>query len=48
MPALRTVANNVPGHSTNSADADSEPPHGADDDPLREKAYRLDAEHWSL
>ena len=48
LPALRTVVNNVPGHCTNSAAADSEPPHGDDDDPLRAKAYRLDAEHWNL
>lgn len=48
VPALRTVVNNAPGHSTNSADADSEPPHAEDDDPLHEEAYRLDAEHWNL
>ncbi|WP_026197859.1 DUF2637 domain-containing protein [Sciscionella marina] len=48
VPALRTVVNNMPGHSTNSAEADSEPPHGEDADPLREQAYRLDAEHWNL
>jgi hypothetical protein len=48
VPALRTIVNNMPGHSTNSADAGSELPHGADDDPLREEAYRLDAEHWNL
>jgi hypothetical protein len=48
VPALRTVLNNAPGHSTNSADADSEAPHGEDDDPLREEAYQLDAEHWNL
>ena len=48
MPALRTVVNNVPGHSADSADAGSEVPHGEDDDPLREEAYRLDAEHWNL
>ncbi|MBB3053067.1 hypothetical protein FHS23_004110 [Prauserella isguenensis] len=48
VPALRTVVNNVPGHSANTTDADSEVPHGEDDDPLREEAYRLDAEHWNL
>ncbi|WP_028850741.1 DUF2637 domain-containing protein [Thermocrispum municipale] len=48
VPALRTVVNNVPGHSADSADAGSEVPHGEDDDPLREEAYRLDAEHWNL
>ena len=48
VPALRTAVNNMPGHSANSADPDSEPPHGDDDDPLREQAYRLDAEHWNL
>ncbi|WP_020500971.1 DUF2637 domain-containing protein [Sciscionella marina] len=48
VPALRTVVNNSPGHSTNSADADSEVPHDEDDDPLREEACRLDAEHWNL
>ncbi|GAA4856025.1 DUF2637 domain-containing protein [Pseudonocardia sp. C8] len=48
MPALHTIVNNVPGHSTNSADADSEPPDGGDDDLLLEEAYRLDAEHWNL
>ncbi|PKW17630.1 DUF2637 domain-containing protein [Saccharopolyspora spinosa] len=48
VPALRTVMNNVPGHDTNNPDAVQEAPHGEDDDPLREEAYRLDAEHWNL
>ena len=48
VPALRTVVNNATGHTANSADTDSESPHGEDDDPLREEAYRLDAEHWNL
>jgi len=48
VPVLRTMVNNVPGHSANSADAAPEPPYGEDDDPLREEAYRLDAEHWNL
>ncbi|MBK0867207.1 MULTISPECIES: DUF2637 domain-containing protein [unclassified Saccharopolyspora] len=48
VPALRTMVNNVPGHCTNSADAGSGVPHGEDADPLRAKAYRLDAEHWNL
>ena len=48
VPALRTVVNNAPGHSTNSADAVREAASGEDDDPLREEAYRLDAEHWNL
>ncbi|GAB3288888.1 DUF2637 domain-containing protein [Parasphingorhabdus pacifica] len=48
VPALRTVVNNTPGHNANSADAVSEPPHDEDDAPLREEAYRLDAEHWNL
>lgn len=48
VPALRTVANNVPGHSASSADAVPKVPHGDDDEPLREEAYRLDAEHWNL
>jgi len=47
-PALRTVVNNVPGHSANKPDADPESPHGADGDPLCEEAHRLDAEHWNL
>jgi hypothetical protein len=48
VPALRTEVNKAPGHSTNGADADSKPPHREDGDPLREEAYRLDAEHWNL
>lgn len=48
VPPLGTVVNNAPGHSANSADVVSEAPHGEDDDRLREKAYRLDAEHWNL
>lgn len=48
MPALRTVVNNAPGHSANTTDTDSEVSHGEGDDPLREEAYRLDAEHWNL
>ena len=48
VPALRTMVNNAPGHSANSTDAAPEAPHGEDDDPLREDAYRLDAEHWNL
>lgn len=47
VPAPHAVASKVPGHHTTSADSDLEPPHG-DDDPLREEAYRLDAEHWNL
>lgn len=47
VPALRTVVNNIPGHSTDKADAASEAPHDEDDDPLREEAYHLDAEHWN-
>jgi hypothetical protein len=30
------------------ADVDFEAPHSEDGDPLREEAYRLDAEHWNL
>ncbi|WP_338598463.1 DUF2637 domain-containing protein [Saccharopolyspora sp. SCSIO 74807] len=48
VPALRTVVNNAPGHSTNSHDADSGFPHDEDADPLREEAHRLDVEHWNL
>lgn len=48
VPALCTAVNNMPGHSANSADAVPEALHGEDDDPLREEAYRLDAEHWNL
>ncbi|WP_338603045.1 DUF2637 domain-containing protein [Saccharopolyspora sp. ID03-671] len=48
VPALRTVENNMPGHSANSAGAVQETASGEDDDPLREEAYRLDAEHWNL
>lgn len=48
VPTLRTVTNNVPGHSGDSADTASPPPHDEDDDSLRERAYRLDAEHWGL
>lgn len=47
-PALRTTVNNTPGHSTNRDDTEAEVPHGADDDLLRETAYRLDAEHWKF
>ncbi|GAB3288843.1 hypothetical protein GCM10027563_25070 [Parasphingorhabdus pacifica] len=35
------------GHSTDKADAAPEAPHDEDDDPLREEAYHLDAEHWN-
>ncbi|MEU6263593.1 hypothetical protein [Saccharopolyspora shandongensis] len=48
MPPLRTVADNAPGHSASSADGSPESSHSADDDPLHEKAYRLDAEHRNL
>src|SRR5690606_13707552 len=48
VPALRTVVNNMPGNSANTTDADSEVPQREGDDPLREEAYRLDAEHWNL
>lgn len=46
---LRTVMNNMPGQRTNGTDADVVPaaPHGRDDDPLLQQAYRLDAEHWN-
>ena len=46
-PAPRTAVNNMPGHDTNEADAALESPHGEHADPLREEAYRLDAEHWN-
>ncbi|GAB3683945.1 hypothetical protein GCM10027597_32370 [Saccharopolyspora tripterygii] len=48
VPALRTVVTNVPGHSSSTTDADLAVSHGVDDDPLREEARRLDAEHWNL
>ncbi|GAA5110597.1 DUF2637 domain-containing protein [Haloechinothrix salitolerans] len=48
VPAMRTVMNNMPGHSANSADADSAEPYSEDSDPLCKEAYRLDAEHWNL
>ncbi|MEV6228056.1 DUF2637 domain-containing protein [Saccharopolyspora shandongensis] len=49
VPVLRTAVNNMTGHSVNSRDAGLQAPHGDDDDdPLREEAYRLDAEHWNL
>ncbi|MBB5153653.1 hypothetical protein BJ970_001187 [Saccharopolyspora phatthalungensis] len=48
MPALRTVVNNMPGHSVDSTKTDSGITHGEGYDPLREEAYRLDAEHWNL
>ncbi|MFI0466563.1 DUF2637 domain-containing protein [Saccharopolyspora sp. 5N102] len=48
VPTLRTVVNNVPGHSASSADGSTESSHSADGDPLCEEAYRLDAEHWNL
>ncbi|NKQ55660.1 DUF2637 domain-containing protein [Amycolatopsis sp. K13G38] len=44
VPALRTAVNNMARHRANSADAAS---YGGDGDPLREEAYRLDAEHWN-
>ena len=45
LPVLRTVADNVPGHSVTNADPESRSSHRERDDPLRETAYRLDAEH---
>ena len=48
VPALRTVVNNTPGHSIETADACPEAPHDEDGDPLREEAFRLDTEHWNL
>ena len=48
VPALRTAANNTPGHSVNSADSVPEPQHNKQGDALREVAYQLDAEHWNL
>lgn len=48
VPALRTVVNNTPGRSVASTDSVPPGPHGENDDPLREQAYRLDAEHWNM
>ncbi|GAA2801608.1 DUF2637 domain-containing protein [Saccharopolyspora taberi] len=48
VPTFRTVVNNVPGHSANTTDTDSEVSHGEDNDPLREEACRLGSEHWNL
>ncbi|MBA0127232.1 DUF2637 domain-containing protein [Haloechinothrix sp. YIM 98757] len=48
VPAPRTVVNNTPGHSANSADDVPETPHAEEDDPLCVQAHRLDAEHWNL
>ncbi|GAA2801693.1 DUF2637 domain-containing protein [Saccharopolyspora taberi] len=46
VPALYTPVNNTPGHSANYAGNVPEALH-AEDDPLRDEAYRLDAEHWN-
>lgn len=48
VPAPRTAINTALGHSATSAEATPEAPHVADVDPLRNEAYRLDAEHWNL
>ncbi|RKT86344.1 Protein of unknown function [Saccharopolyspora antimicrobica] len=48
VPVPCTAVNNIPGHIAVGADAVLEAPHGDDDDPLSEEAYRLDAEHWLL
>lgn len=48
MPASRTSLHNMPGRSIVAPNTVPEAPHGEDDDPLREEAHRLDAEHWSL
>ncbi len=48
VPAQRTARYTAPGHSVTSAEAVPEAPHAAADDPLRNEAYRLDAEHWNL
>lgn len=48
VPASCTAVNNMPGHDIDNADASLQAPRGEDGDPLREKAYRLDAEHWNL
>ncbi|GAB3288744.1 hypothetical protein GCM10027563_24890 [Parasphingorhabdus pacifica] len=45
VPSPRTAMNNAPGQRS---DAVPEPPHGECSDPLREQAYRLNAEHWNL
>lgn len=48
VPALRTAVNNGPGHSANDADTAPQRTHSENADPLREEAYRLDAEHWTV
>ncbi|GAA4613131.1 DUF2637 domain-containing protein [Saccharopolyspora hordei] len=45
MPVLRTVVNNVPGQPPASTDTATNNGPGFND-PLRDKAFRLDAEHW--
>lgn len=48
VPAPHTARNTALGHNATSAEAVPEAPHAAHDDPLRNEAYRLDAEHWNL
>ncbi|WP_435830462.1 DUF2637 domain-containing protein [Saccharopolyspora shandongensis] len=46
-PAPNTAGNNMPGHHARSSPV-LDPPRPAQDDPLREEAYRLDAQHRTL
>jgi hypothetical protein len=48
VPALPMVANKVPDHTSDSANAPPKASHSENDDPLCERAYQLDAEHWDL
>lgn len=49
VPAPRTAWNKTPGHSAKNEDSGSSGEHhDAANDPLREEAYRLDAEHWNM
>lgn len=49
VPAPCAAWNKAPGHSAKNEDSGSSGEHhDADNDPLREEAYRLDAEHWNM